>query len=133
MFVRFCGLFLAPLFFMKNTMKKIAMLGKVTNLKTRIKDYHLVAKTFEEFVLRQERFIERVSWRTQLPPKLIKTLIRESTTIMTFAVLLGFDLRQFKGAAIGAAVGFVVLLGNAAFRIMFIKEINGVNLEIVEI
>lgn len=117
---------------MKNTMKKIAMLGKVTNLKTRIKHYHLVAKTLEAFVLRQERFIERVSWLTQLPPNLIKTLIRESTTIMTFAIFLGFDLRQFKGAAIGAAFGFVVLLGNAALRIMFIKELNGINLEIVE-
>ncbi len=109
------------------------MLGKVTNLKTRIKDYHLVAKTLEEFVLRQEKFVDRISWRSDLPPKLIKTLIHESTTIMTFSTLLGFDIGDFKGAAIGATVGFVIVLGNIAFRIIFIKKLNGIDLEIVEI
>jgi hypothetical protein len=117
---------------MKNPLRKITMLGKVTQLKTRIRDYHLVANTLEEFVLRQEKFIERVSWRSDLPPKLIKTLIHESTTIMTFATLLGFDIAQLKGAAIGAAVGFVIVIGNVAFRIIFIRKLEGIELEIVK-
>ena len=109
------------------------MLGKVTNLKNRIKDYHLVAITLEEFVLRQEKFIDRVSWRSDLPPKLIKTLIHESTTIMTFSTLLGFDIAEFKGAAVGATIGFVIVIGNIAFRIIFIRKFNGIDLEIVEV
>lgn len=109
------------------------MLGKITQLKTRIRDYHLVANTLEEFVLRQEKFIDRVSWRSNLPPKLIKTLIHESTTIMTFATLMGFDIAQLKGAAIGAAVGFVVVIGNAAFRIIFIRQLEGFELDVVRV
>jgi hypothetical protein len=118
---------------MKNPLQKITMLGKVTQFKTRIKDYSLVANTLEEFVLRQERFIDRVAWRSALPPKLIRTLIHESTTIMTFATLLGFDIAGLKGAAVGAAVGGVVVIGNVAFRIIFIRKMNGIDLEIVEI
>lgn len=109
------------------------MLGKVTNLKNRVKDYGLVARTLEEFVLRQEKFIDRVSWRSNLPPKLIKSLIHESTTIMTFSTLLGFDIAEFKGAAVGATIGFVIVVGNIAFRIIFIRKLNGIDLEIVEV
>lgn len=109
------------------------MLGKVTNLKYRIKNYSLVANTLEEFVLRQEKFIDRVSWRSDLPPALIKTLIHESTTIMTFAILLGLDIAALKGAAIGAVIGGVIVIGNVAFRIMFIRKLNGFDLEIVEV
>ena len=109
------------------------MLGKGIVLKTRIKDYSLVARTLEEFVFRQEKFINRVSWRSDLPPKLIKTLIHESNTIMTFSTLLGFDLAEFKGAAIGATLGFIIFLGNIAFRVIFIRKLNGIDLEFVEI
>ncbi len=118
---------------MKNPLKKLSMLGKVTNLKNRIRDYSLVARTLEEFVLRQEKFIDRVSWRSDLPPKLIKSLIHESTTIMTFSTLLGFDIAELKGAAVGATVGFVIVVGNIVFRIVFIKKLNGIDLEIVEV
>ncbi len=118
---------------MKNPLRKITMLGKVTQFKTRFKDYSLVANTLEEFVLRQEKFIERVSWKSDLPPKLIKTLIHESTTIMTFATLLGFDIAGLKGAAVGAGVGGVIVIGNVAFRIIFIRKLNGIDLEIVEV
>ena len=118
---------------MKNPLLKITILGKVTQLKTRIKDYSLVANTLEEFVLRQEKFIERVSWRSELPPKLIKTLIHESTTIMTFATLLGFDIAGLKGAAVGATIGGVIVIGNVAFRIIFIRKLNCIDLEIVEV
>lgn len=118
---------------MKNPLLRIKMLGKVTQFRTRIKDYSLVANTLEEFVLRQEKFIDRVSWKSDLPPKLIKTLIHESTTIMTFATLLGFDIASLKGAAIGAAIGFVIVIGNVAFRIIFIRKLQGIDLEVVEI
>ena len=116
---------------MKNVLKNIDVLGKVTQLKHRLKDYGLLASTLEEFVLRQERFIERVSWKSNLPPELIKNLIHESTTIMTFATLLGFDIASLKGAAIGAAIGAVIVIGNAAFRILFIRTHQGIDLEIV--
>ena len=115
---------------MKNPLKKFTVF---TQFKTRVRDYHLVANTLEEFVLRQEKFIERVSWRSDLPPKLIKTLIHESTTIMTFSTLIGFDIAQLKGAAVGAGVGFVIVIGNVAFRIVFIRKLEGIDLEIVEV
>ena len=118
---------------MKNPLRNITLLGKVTQLKTRIKDYSLVANTLEEFVLRQEKFIERVSWRSQLPPTLIKTLIHESTSILTFSTLLGFDIAGLKGAAIGSAIGAVIVIGNAVFRIIFIRTAKGIDLEIVEV
>lgn len=109
------------------------MFGKFTQIKTRIRDYHLVASTLEEFVLRQEKFVERVSWKSDLPPKLIKTLIHESTTIMTFSTLVGFDIAQLKGAAVGAAIGFVIVIGNVAFRVIFIRQLEGIELDIVEV
>lgn len=118
---------------MKNPLRKITLLGKVTHYKTRIKDYALVASTLEEFVLRQERFIERVSWRSALPPRFIKTLVHESTMIMTFSTLLGFDIAGLKGAAIGSAIGAVIVIGNAVFRIIFIRTRKGIDLEIVEV
>lgn len=118
---------------MKNPLRKITLLGKVTQFKTRIQDYSLVASTLEEFVLRQERFIDRVAWKSALPPKLIKTLIHESTMIMTFSTLLGFDVAGLKGAAIGSAVGMVITIGNAVFRIIFIRSQQGIDLEIVEV
>ena len=118
---------------MKNPLRKIKTLRKVSQLKTRIRDYHLVANTLEEFVLSQEKFIERVSWRSELPPTLIKTLIHESTTILTFAILLGFDIAQLKGAAVGTAVGFVIVIGNVAFRIIFIRKLQGIDMEVVRV
>lgn len=118
---------------MKNPLRNISILGKVSQIKTRIKDYHLVANTLEEYVLRQEKFIERVSWRSNLSPKLIKTLIHESTTIMTFSTLMGFDIAQLKGAAIGAAIGFVIVVGNVAFQIIFVRTLEGVELNVVEV
>ena len=105
---------------MKNVLKNIDVLGKVSQLKYRVKDYGLLANTLEEFVLRQERFIERVSWKSNLPPELIRT----------FATLLGFDIASLKGAAIGAAIGAVIVIGNAAFRILFIRTHQGIDLEI---
>lgn len=118
---------------MKNPLRKITLLGKVTQFKTRIQDYSLVASTLEEFVLRQERFIDRVAWRSTLPPRLIKTLVHESTMIMTFSTLLGFDIAGLKGAAVGSAIGAVIVIGNVAFRIIFIRSQKGIDLEIVEI
>jgi hypothetical protein len=118
---------------MKNALLKMSMFGKITQFKTRIKDYSLVANTLEEFVLRQEKFINRVSWKSDLPANLIKTLIHESTTIMTFATLLGFDLADLKGAAVGAAIGFVIVIGNVAFRIIFVRSLRGIELEVVEV
>lgn len=118
---------------MKNPLRNISVLGKITRLKTRFKDYGLVASTLEEFVLRQEKFIERVSWKSDLPPKLVKTLIHESTSIMTFATLLGFDIASFKGAAVGATVGIIVVIGNVAFRVIFIRGLKDIDLEVVPV
>lgn len=110
---------------MKKSLKKFLKLENLTQLKMRALDYSIVAKTLEELILRQEHFIERVSWRSDLPPKIIRTLIHESTTIMTFATLAGFDLGELKGAAIGAMVGFVIVIGNIVFRIFFIRSVEG--------
>jgi hypothetical protein len=115
---------------MKNVLKNIDVLGSINQLKYRFKDYNLVAHSLEEFVLRQERFIERVAWRSDLSPKLIKTLIHESTTIMTFATLLGFDITGLKGAAVGAAIGAVIVVGNVVIRIIFVKRPGGIEMEI---
>ncbi len=116
---------------MKNPLKHLTKLGKLSHLRFRAADYSLVARGIEELILRQERFIDRVSWRSDLPPKVIRTLIHESTTIMTFAILAGFDLGELKGAAIGAVVGFVIVIGNIAFRIFFIRGKEGLELAVV--
>ncbi len=115
---------------MKTRLKYLNKLGKLSNLKLRAVDYTIVARTIEELILRQERFIDRVSWRSDLPPKVIRTLIHESTTIMTFASLAGFDLGGLKGAAIGATVGVLIVVGNIAFRIFFIRGQDGIEVAV---
>ncbi len=109
----------------------MTIFGKFTRVKARTRDYRLVAYTLEEFVLRQERFIDRVSWRSQLPPRLIKSIIHDSATIMTFATLLGFDIASLKGAAIGAAVGSVIVVGNATVQIILVRKQDGIVIDIL--
>lgn len=115
---------------MKNPLRKLNLFQFLTRTKIRLKDYSLVAETLEEFVLRQERFIHRVSWRSELSPETIRSLIHESTTILTFSTLLGFDLGGLKGAAIGSAVGAFIVVGNIVFRVIFVRKKEGIELQI---
>lgn len=100
-------------------------------IRTRLMDYRLVARSLEEFLVRQESFVDRLTWRSHLPPKLIKTLIGESATILTFSTLLGLDIAGLKGAAIGSAVGAIIVVGNVLIQIIFVRTRSGIEMELM--
>lgn len=102
--------------------------------------YHQAADKVSNLLLKQEAITLYLMNKTGLDFEEIKQFIQKSVTVMTFSTLLGWDfgyrvnrLEAIRGAAIGATIGFCLVLGELTIKIVFRKAESGIELDSVDI
>lgn len=94
--------------------------------------YQEVSEKIGERLIKQKALMLALTERTGLKVEEIQDLIQSSATILSFSSLIGWDfgsrvskLEGLKGAAIGATVGFCLVIGHVAVKIILRKHEDG--------